>query len=92
MDPRFPFESNASFSVALNSIPFALFATIDGGGCHNVPRRGQDESGCQSVQEPDWIKQNSYASPFVFQNITIEQTDRVGINRRKAILSGQCGV
>jgi hypothetical protein len=30
--------------------------------------------------------------PGVFQNITIEQTDRVGINRRKAILSGQCGV
>jgi hypothetical protein len=30
--------------------------------------------------------------PGVFQNITIEQTDRVGIKRRKAILSGQCGV
>jgi hypothetical protein len=33
-----------------------------------------------------------YASPGVFQNITIEPTDRVGIKRRKAILSGQCGV
>jgi hypothetical protein len=54
--------------------------------------RDQDEIGCQSVQETAWIKQNSYASPGVFQNITIEQTDRVGINRRKAILSGQCGV
>jgi hypothetical protein len=56
------------------------------------PVRGQDEIGCQSVQEPTWIKQNSYASAVVFQNITIEQTDRIGINRRKAILSGQCGV
>jgi hypothetical protein len=39
------------------------------------PRWGQDEIGCQSVQEPAWIKQNSYASPGVFQNITIEQAD-----------------
>ena len=56
------------------------------------PQCGQDEIGCQSVQEPAWIKQNSYPSPGVFQNITIEPTDRVGIKRRKAILSGQCGV
>jgi hypothetical protein len=56
------------------------------------PRRDQDEIGCQSLQEPASIKQNSYGSPGVFQNKTIEQTDRVGIKRRKAILSGQCGV
>src|SRR5712672_4058207 len=71
------------FSVALNFHPLCTFATIDGGGCHNVPRRDQDEIGCQSVQESAWIKQNSYPSPVVFQNITIEQTDRIGINRRE---------
>ena len=38
---KFPFESNASFFSRAQFHPLCTFATIDGGGCHNVPRRGR---------------------------------------------------
>jgi hypothetical protein len=45
----------------------------------------KDETGRQSVQETAGIKQNHWAPPMS-QNL-FEPTDKVGINRRKAILS-----
>jgi hypothetical protein len=46
----------------------------------------KDEAGHQSVQEPAGSKQNHCAPPTL-ENLS-EPTDKVGINRQKAIMSG----